>query len=91
MSGATKRQGESPSVMDWFRLPAWMANHWHTSAENPWGFVMEQRDAYGHYRHRSFDDKLDPTPWLSGPHPIAQKLRDEGKEETAGFNWKNRP
>lgn len=83
-------EGESPSVMGWFRLPAWMANHWHTSAENPWGFVMEQRDAYGHYRHRSFDDKLDPTPWVSGPHPIAQKLRDEGKDETAGSNRKNR-
>jgi len=38
------------------------------------------------YRHRTFDDWMRPTEWASGPHPIAQGLRDSGKTETPGFS-----
>lgn len=72
--------------MGWLRLPDWLTQPWHTSAVNPWGFEMEQRTLDGdRYRHRTFDDKLNPLPWIDGPHPIAQRLRDQGKDETDGF------
>ena len=72
--------------MSWFKLPEWVYNPWSTTALNRWGVEMEQRTKDGRYRHRTFDDNLNPLPWQTGPHPIAQKLRDEGKEQTDDFD-----
>lgn len=60
---------------------------WTPSAWNMFGVVMEEKKM-GKYRHRTFDDFLNPTPWKAGQHPIAQKLRESGKAETQGFRKK---
>jgi hypothetical protein len=58
---------------------------------NAWGVEVEQTDGRGNYRHRTFDDNLNPTPWELGPHPICERLRAEGKEETDEYrNARNR-
>ena len=78
--------GRKPfSSMGWLRLPDYFTR-WQTTATNPWGAEMEQGTAGGLFRHRSFDDDLKPTAWILGPHPIAQRLRDDGKEETDCFD-----
>lgn len=71
--------------MSWFTLPEWLCNPWSTTAWNKWGMEVEQVTKDGRYRNRDFDDNLQPLPWQPGPHPIAQKLRDEGKLETDNF------
>ena len=72
--------------MSWFTLPEWIYNPWRTTASNRWGVVVEQATKDGRYRHRTFDDNLNPLPWQSGPHPIAQRLRDDDKEQTDDFD-----
>ena len=71
--------------MSWFKLPEWFYSPWNPTASNRWGVVVEESTKDGRYRHRTFDDNLNPLPWQLGPHPIAQKLRDEGKMETDDF------
>lgn len=71
--------------MSWFTLPEWIYNPWSTTAWNKWGMEVEQVTKDGRYRNRDFDDNLQPLPWQPGPHPIAQRLRDEGKLETDNF------
>lgn len=58
---------------------------WKTTATNRWGVEMEQHHPAMGYRHRTFDDNLSPLPWVAGPHPIAQGLRDTGQQETPGY------
>lgn len=69
--------------MGWLKLK--LPAFWEPSAYNAMYWVMEERARDGRYRHRSIDDHCRLTPWVDGPHPIAQKLRDEGKEESPGF------
>ncbi len=77
---------QSPaSPAGWRKLPRWPA-FWQDSAYNPWGWVMEQRSLDGRHRHMGYDDNLRPTGWVDGPHPVAQKLREEGKEKTDCFD-----
>ena len=69
---------------------AWVSLHlhdWVESAVNPWQVAHEERcTKCGEYRHRFFDAiSLKPSAWEKGQHPIAQKLRDEGRTETAGY------
>jgi hypothetical protein len=77
--------------MGFFTLPGSWFSEWIGTASNYSGIEVEQfcwRKQI--YRHRTFDDNLRPTEWLPGQHPIAEKLRKEGKSETDGFNHKNR-
>jgi hypothetical protein len=55
---------------------------WKTTAWNHYGEDMEQISSSGDYRHQLFDDWLRPLGWFKGPHPVAQRLRDEGKIST---------
>jgi hypothetical protein len=68
----------------WVHVHAWMESAWNT-----YGIASEQRcPVCLEYRHRilSADTPLgESEPWLPGPHPIAQRLRDEGKVKTD--NW----
>lgn len=77
--------------MAWIKVPEIWISEWVSTAANRWGVEVEQFDRRNNiYRHRTFDDNLAPTQWAHGPHPIAQKLRDEGKTETNGFRKSNR-
>lgn len=58
---------------------------WVTTSWNKWGVEVEQCHPSLGYRNRTFDDNLHPRPWVPGPHPIAQGLRDAGKQETPGY------
>lgn len=78
MSGATEGKGSSP--LSWIKLPLFYC--WTSTAWNAWGVEVEQQYSDGRFRHRTFDDWMRTTEWRAGPHPIAQKLRDEGKDET---------
>ena len=71
--------------MSWLKVPEWLYNPWRPTAWNRCCMEMEQATKDGRYRHRTLDDQLNPLPWKPGPHPIAQKLRDEGKMETDNF------
>jgi hypothetical protein len=71
--------------MRWLNFE-YLVAHWKTSATNRWGVEMEKSDGRGNYKHRFLDGKLNPTPWVDGPHPIAQGLRDSGHVATAGFS-----
>ena len=68
-------------MMRW--LKKWFGG-WTDTATNAWGIASEQRRG-SEYRHRTIDPMGDHGPWQPGPHPIAQRLRDEGKTETDGF------
>lgn len=63
------------SLIQWIVLP----EVWKDSGTNPYGVAMEQVSTRGEYRHRTFDDHLNPTPWEPGQHPIAIRLREAAK------------
>ena len=89
--GRLTARAKALRLMAWLKVPEIWISEWVGTASNQWGVELEQFDRRnGVYRHRSFDDGLNPTQWVSGPHPIAQKLRDEGKNETDGFRKGNR-
>lgn len=55
---------------------------WQESAWNEWANPMEERCKCGARRHRkTWNDTLNDR-WIEGPHPIAQRLRTEGKSRT---------
>lgn len=88
---ANTKTSNLPVAMSWLTLPQqWLQQKWGASATNRWGEVVEQFDSrHNAYRHKTFDDYLKASEWKSGPHPIAQKLRDEGKDETECFRNKS--
>lgn len=78
-------------AMTWVKLPDNWICEWVGTASNISGIEVEQFDLRnGIYRHRTFDDNLCTTKWIPGPHPIAERLRKEGKTETDGFRPKIR-
>jgi len=79
--------------MGWFtRLAAWWDKkfHVHNYSDSAWNYYWysgERKCRCGDVQHREMVPFVD-TPWVPGPHPIAESLRAQGLLETRDPRYK---